>query len=153
MAETMLGKIVREAYDRRAESGDEFTIEEVVEDVLEDPTLDSVSVGLIEEAVAGKVRSVDRSRTNRDDAQGVLFGDCEQIIPLGEGRRRRKGSLTAADVLAHLALVEENLRAVQAAADLERREAEALLPYMLERNLVWEQAVEAYLDDHPEAGS
>lgn len=147
---SLLSKIVREAYDRRADSGEEFTLADVIADILDDPTLDSVTGELVEAAVAGRVKQVDKQRTDRDQSQEVLFGDSDQVVPLGEGRRRRKGSLRLPDVLAHLALVDENKRNVIRAAELEEAEATRLLPYMRAHNVTWERAVVMYLEEHPE---
>lgn len=153
MAESQLTKIVREHYEQRAGSGDEFNLEEIKEAVIDDPALDSVTDELVDAAVSGAVRRVDDARTKANTEQLAMFGDSDQVVPIGEGRRRRRGSLRADNALQHLALVDENEAQVIAAAAKERDRVRALLPYLTAEPIDWDEAVRRYEQDHPELAS
>lgn len=145
----LLTKIVTEAYDTCAETGDEFIVADVIERVMVDPTLASCADEILAAAVSGAVKTLDQKRT-KSEALG-LFGDVDQVVALGEGKRRRRGSLRATDTLAHLALIEANESQVIAAADRERERIALVLPYQLHHNCTWEDAEAKYLADNPEA--
>jgi hypothetical protein len=152
VAESQLTKIVREHYEERAESGDEFGLDEIEQAVHDDPALDSVTDELVEAAIAGAVRRVDDARTKANTEQLTMFGDSDQVVPIGEGRRRRRGSLRADNALKHLALVDENEAQVIAAAAKERGRVRSLLPYLTAAPIDWDEAVRRYETDHPELG-
>lgn len=149
MAESLLAKLVREHYDDLAESGEEFTLEDVAAAVRADPALDSASEDIVDEAIAGRVRQVDKRRTNESlTEQQSIFGDSNQVVPLGEGRRRRRGSMGLTDTIMHLALVDENERQIQEAAERERRRIKELLPYLKAEPITWDVAVMLWERDH-----
>lgn len=139
-----LDELVSEHYDRWVASGTEFTIRDVIDGVNADPALASCRDSIVAAAIRGSAATIDQRRTATD--QMSLFGDAEQSVPLGAGRRRRRGSMQTDDVLEHLALVESNARQVKAAADKERNRVDLLMPIMREHDCTWEEAERIYTE-------
>lgn len=147
----LLRKVAGEHYDDIAAGGASFSLDEVEKALRADGMLDHLREALLAEAVHRVVKSIDQER-RRTPEQGEMFGDSEQVLALNAGDRRRRGSCTRPDLVAHLGHVEANAVKVAVAAERERREFELLDPYLL-RGLTHAEAVAAYAADHPEGAA
>lgn len=144
MTDRLLAKLITEHYDTAATTDREFSIESVISDVLDDPTLDSCRDEVMLEAVRGGVRKVDRTRTRLGER--TLFDTSDQVVALGENRRRRRGSMVLADVQVHLGLVDTNAAAVAAAQRREHEWADRLVPLMADGTTTWDTALAATIE-------
>lgn len=138
----LLAKIVAETYDAMVASGEHINLADVVALVAQDPALEGRSRDFFIAAVDGAVKKID-DRRRQPPEQPSLLGDFDQVLALGEGVRRRRGSCDRDDIAAHMTLVMENASRVAEAASREQKRYALLLPYLNE-GLTYEQAAARY---------
>jgi len=148
---SIVRKVVQEAYDTTARSGVTFSKDDIIEAAATDSALDSVAIDeILHEVIRSEVDRIDRRRGDEgEDETPRLFGDEDQVIRLGDGARRRRGSLTRDQVLVHMGLVSENVSKVNAAAAREGARVAKLLPHFTTPSTTWAQAIDAYCTSSP----
>lgn len=149
-AKKILRKIVANAYDDTAASGERFDLDLIADLIRAEASTAQLGDELLDMAISDAVRYVDESRREATD-EPSLFGDFDAVVAIGDGTRRRKGSCDAADMAKHIAIISANAAAVSTAAAKKQAEYARLLPY-LNDGQTYEQAAASWRADNPELG-
>jgi hypothetical protein len=141
-------KLATAAYDRIADSGEEFTIDDVIAEIVAELAAEKVDVELLNEFAAGLAAKVDDAKATRHDhgQLDLLSGDetaLDAVWRIGGGKRKRARNATRPDVLDWLAIRSDNARRVREAYESDSKVAAELLVYMPDEDTTVESAVEA----------
>jgi len=141
-------KLAAAAYDRIADSGDEFTIDDVIAEIVRELSAEKVDVELLNEFAAGLAAKVDDAKATRHDhgQLDLLTGEevaLDAVWRIGGGKRKRARNATRPDVLDWLAIRSDNARRVREAYEADSKVAAELLLYMPDETTTVEAAVEA----------
>lgn len=153
-AEQQIRKLAVELYEEALADGRAFTLEELIERLIDDLaarwTTDdrSVLAELLEISAREAVEYVDKRRTMPSE-QPTLSEDLDRAIKVGGSVRRIRRRMDAQNWANHMAYVIENAARVNAAAGREQRRYSALLPY-LTSGMDTEAALAAWQGDHPD---
>lgn len=148
MNKSRFGKLATAAYDRIADSGEEFTIDDVIAEIVAELAAEKVDVELLNEFAAGLAAKVDDAKATRHDhgQLDLLSGDetaLDAVWRIGGGKRKRARNATRPDVLDWLAIRSDNARRVREAYESDSKVAAELLVYMPDEETTVETAVES----------
>jgi hypothetical protein len=140
-------KLATAAYDRIADNGDEFTIDDVIAEIVSELAAEKVDVELLHEFAAGLAAKVDDTKATRPDhgQLDLLSGEeaaLDTVWRIGGGKRKRARHATRPDVIDWLAIRSDNARRVREAYEADSKVAAELLVYMPDEQTTVETAVE-----------
>lgn len=147
-------KIAEAAYQRIADGGEKFDLDEVIDEIVAELSSETTNAELVREyaeLLAGKAD--DRAAARIENQQmDLLTGEAvamDAVWRLGDGRRVKARHAVAADVLAWLEIRGANAQRVADAFTADRALAAELLVYMPSADVTVEQAVEARKKTQP----
>lgn len=148
MNQSRYTKIAEAAYDRIADSGDEFDINDVIDEIVRELSAEKVNAELMHEFAQSLASKVDDKKATRqgNGQLDLLTGEeaaLEAVWRIGAGRRKRARYATRPEVLAWLEIRASNARRVTDAYEADRSVAAELLLYMPDEKTTVEKAVEA----------
>lgn len=153
-AEHEIRKLAAELYQRAATETDEFELEELVQELLDDLNRrytdggDNVIADLVEIIAREAIAAVDKTNT-RPTEQPTLSADLDSVVKVGDGRRRARRYMDNQNWVTHLGYIADNAARVNERAARENRRYAALAPY-LAQGMNTEAALAAWMADHPE---
>lgn len=141
-------KIAEAAYARVADSGEQFGLDDVIDEILTELANVGADKEMVREfAETLAERADDRAAARVDNQQlDLLTGEAvamDAVWRLGDGRRVKARHATRDDVLAWLQIRAANAQRVADAFDADRKLAAELLLYMTEPDTTVEAAVAA----------
>lgn len=148
MNQSRYAKIAEAAYDRIADTGDEFDINDVIDEIVRELSAEKVNAELMHEFAQSLAAKVDDKKATRhgNGQLDLLTGEeaaLEAVWRIGNGRRKRARYATRPEVLAWLEIRAANARRVTDAYEADRSVAAELLLYMPDEKTTVEKAVEA----------
>lgn len=148
MNKSRFSKLAAAAYDRIADDGDEFTLDDVIDEIVRELSAEKVDVELLKEFAAGLAARVDDVKATRHDhgQLDLLTGEetaLDSVWRIGGGKRKRARHATRPDVLDWLAIRSDNARRVRDAYAADSKVAAELLLYMPDETTTVAAAVEA----------
>lgn len=147
-------KIASAAYDRHADRGQRFNLFDVIADIEEELTGETVTAELIREFATQLAHAVDGRRAQRSESQqlDLLTGDTsglDTIWRLGEGVRVRARYANRTDVVAWIGMKADNAKRVTLAYEKDRDTIAQLLPFMTDDAVLLGQATDAWMLANP----
>jgi hypothetical protein len=141
-------KLAEAAYDRIADDGDEFDINDVIDEIIRELSSEKVNAELMREFAQSLAEKIDDKKATRHDRGqlDLLTGQeaaLDAVWRIGHGRRKRARYATRPEVLRWLAIRRDNAQRVAEAYEADRQVAVELLVYMTTEETTVEKAVEA----------
>lgn len=153
-AERQIRKLAAERYEKTAAQGDEFDLDEMIDELIIDllarfaEDSGGVVAELIRISARDAVRSVDKEQT-KPTMQPTLSAELDHVIPVGDGRRRERRSMDHQNWATHLGYIADNAARVNERAGKENKRYAALAPYLMQGKNT-EGALHAWSADNPE---
>lgn len=147
--ETKFRKIAGRIYDELTEELDGFDFEEFEAALRAELEAHSADDELLDDFAHSLAQSIDKQRSGGQ--KETLFDPegLECIERLGGGRRVKRRFMRRTDVFTMLSLAGENAAAIAMAFAKKQREANDLLPYFVDEQVTYEDALNAWIRDNP----